>query len=67
LSDKLSVNTPAAKQVAEKVAQALVAVRFSRLSGFGVAINRQKRTSMSACATKTFAESIFPDLKNGPP
>jgi hypothetical protein len=53
--------TKQAEQAAEKVAQALLPVRFSQFSRSGNAIHRQSRTGKSACATK-----IFPESQNNP-
>jgi len=47
------------EQVVEKVAQPLLAVRFSQLSHPHGAILRENRTAKSGCATKTFRESTF--------
>jgi len=48
-----------ASQAAEKVAQALLPVRFSQFSRTYGAIHRKNRTGKSACATKTYSESTF--------
>jgi hypothetical protein len=48
-------NRPTAERIAEKVAQPLLAVRFSFRSPMrGTIDGRQDRTGKSACATKTF-------------
>jgi len=49
----------AAELAGEKVAQPLLAVRFSGLSRIRVAIHRENRTARSGCATQTFPEPTF--------